>query len=40
MRTVALTTSIPRSELAGADLIVDALPFLTLDELDALCAPS
>jgi beta-phosphoglucomutase len=40
MRTVALTTSFPRSELAGADLIVNALPFLTLDVLDALCAPS
>jgi beta-phosphoglucomutase len=39
MRTVALTTSFPRSELTGADLIVDALPFLTLDMLDALCAP-
>lgn len=39
MRTVAVTTSFPRSELAGADLIVDALPSVTLDMLDALCAP-
>jgi beta-phosphoglucomutase len=40
MRTVAVTTSFSREELAGADLIVDALPSLTLDVLDALCAPS
>jgi beta-phosphoglucomutase len=40
MRTVAVTTSFSRDELAGADLIVDALPSLTLDSLDALCAPS
>jgi len=40
MRSVAVTTSFPRSELTGADLIVDALPELTLDTLDALCAQS
>jgi beta-phosphoglucomutase len=39
MRAVAVTTSFPRSELASADLIVDALPSLTLEVLDALCAP-
>jgi len=37
MRTVAVTTSFPRSELGDADLVVDALPILTLDILDALC---
>jgi HAD superfamily hydrolase (TIGR01509 family) len=40
MRTVALTTSFSREELAGADLVVDALPSLTLDVLDNLCARS
>lgn len=39
LRTVAVTTSFPQSELAGADLIVDALSSLTLDVLDALCGP-
>ena len=38
MRTVALTTSFPRSDLAGADLVVNTLPDLTIDALDALCA--
>jgi HAD superfamily hydrolase (TIGR01509 family) len=37
LRTVAVTTSFSRDDLAGADLIVDALPSLTLDALDALC---
>jgi beta-phosphoglucomutase len=38
MRTVAVTTSFPRSALGDADLVVDALPDLTLEMLDALCA--
>jgi HAD superfamily hydrolase (TIGR01509 family) len=37
MRTVAVTTSFAREDLASADLIVGALPSLTLDALDALC---
>ncbi len=37
MRTVAVTTSFARDDLAAADLVVDALPSLTLDALDALC---
>jgi beta-phosphoglucomutase len=40
MRTVAVTTSFSREELEGADLVVDALPSLTLDVLDDLCAGS
>lgn len=40
LRTVAVTTSFPRSELAGAHLVVDRLASLTLDALDALCAES
>ncbi|MBE3131992.1 MAG: HAD family phosphatase, partial [Acidobacteria bacterium] len=38
MRTVAVTTSFPRSALGDADLVVDALPDLTVEMLDALCA--
>ncbi len=38
MRTVAVTTSFGRADLTGADLIVDSLPALSLDALDALCA--
>jgi len=37
MRSVAVTTSFPRPELGDADLVVDALPALTLDILGALC---
>ena len=37
MRTVAVTTSFPHSVFGDADLVVGALPDLTLDALDALC---
>jgi beta-phosphoglucomutase len=37
LRSVAVTTSFPRADLGDADLVVDALPLVTLDALDALC---
>jgi beta-phosphoglucomutase len=38
LRCVGVTTSYPAHELTGAELVVEGLKTLTLQELDALCA--
>ncbi len=39
LRTVAVTTSYPRAELASADLVVDGLSDVSFDRLEALVGP-